>query len=159
MKTLRPPEIEPTDVVLPSVGELAGSIGGTFTLDLAGNLPALSFSVDVFALNVSNTVFEPLPALATFEPLVPVIRPEDLAVPVLARIEVSSSGPVLVDAVTGIWGVGETADAAVVDFVRALRQHADVLHGMGDLSSSRELEVQRRYLDEHLFPAGASTSG
>lgn len=158
MTNLHPAPAQTTGDVLPSGLRRSGTLE-FFTELVSGTSGELSF--------LTLTPVPPVSAewrfltdvvVAAVQPsspprLVLVVDPHELAVPLYARVEVSSAGPTLVDPETGIWGVGTDAASALVDFLAALRQHRDVLNDMGDLSSAPDLEAQLRYLDVHLVPA------
>lgn len=71
------------------------------------------------------------------------------------RIEMSYSAgqAVAVEPTTGIFGVGESASAAIVDLRDALSDHFETLVDAGDLSPG--LEEQLRFLRSLLKPARA----
>jgi hypothetical protein len=80
-----------------------------------------------------------------------VIRVEHdaLAKPIWARVDTSFGRNLLVDLATGIYGAGKTPEAAVTDFITALREHADELvHENRPLNP--EMQMQLLYLQAHL---------
>jgi hypothetical protein len=131
--------------VLPGLGET--NIGRVVyaSYQAPGNAVRLNLTT-MFPLVISDD--EGRPRLAATRNLPILVTDNSLSSGVLAHLEITEEGLVLVDSVTGIFGVGTEPKEAVEDFLAALREHAAVLAAEERLSVG--LQEQLAYLQRHL---------